>query len=210
MPGPRMMLYSPPPSQTGTAQSRGCVRRRIEPEHHLTEETASRRVVAEQVRIVDVMPTLLDLLGVPAPPCRARACCRWPRREPGPARRFRELVSRATTTAGASCTAVRDGRYKLIRAPRRELYDLAPDPGELPRPRSVRTRARRTRCERRSGRLLAARPPARARSKARADRPRGRGAAAGPRLRGGGRSADATWRSGRAATRRTRSTSTTC
>ena len=35
------------------------------------------RVVQDQVRIVDVMPTLLELLEVPLRrPCRARACCR--------------------------------------------------------------------------------------------------------------------------------------
>jgi arylsulfatase A-like enzyme len=89
------------------------------------------RVVAEQVRIVDVMPTVLDLLGEPPPPAvqgvsllplargerlslLALGESWYPRYHYG----WSELVS------------IQDGRYKLIRAPRRELYDLREDPAE--------------------------------------------------------------------------------
>ena len=93
----------------------------------------SARVVRDQVRIIDVMPTVLDLLGVPSAGGRAgglapaitpgrpvRSC--WPSRRAG---------TRATTTAGASCRRYADGAYKFILAPTRELYDLGKDPGEL-------------------------------------------------------------------------------
>jgi arylsulfatase A-like enzyme len=91
---------------------------------------APRRVGAV-VRITDVMPTVLDLLGIPAP------------RTDG--------VSLLTLLAGARDTldleayaeseyprrlgwsplrALRDRRYKLIDAPRPELYDLDRDPFE--------------------------------------------------------------------------------
>lgn len=89
------------------------------------------RRVGAVVRITDVMPTVLDLLGFPAP------------RTDG--------VSLVTLLTGARDTldleayseseyprrlgwsplrALRDGRYKLIEAPRPELYDLDRDPFE--------------------------------------------------------------------------------
>jgi arylsulfatase A-like enzyme/Tfp pilus assembly protein PilF len=88
-------------------------------------------VVADQVRIVDVMPTVLELLGVPGPAAMqgvsllplahgehknllAYSESWYPRYHYG----WSELVS------------IQDGRFKLIRAPRRELYDLAQDRGE--------------------------------------------------------------------------------
>ena len=88
--------------------------------------------VGAVVRITDVMPTVLDLLGIPAP------------RTDG--------VSLVTLLTGARDTldleayseseyprrlgwsplrALRDGRYKLIEAPRPELYDLDRDPFEV-------------------------------------------------------------------------------
>ncbi len=93
------------------------------------------RTVTEQVRIVDVMPTVLGLLGAsppssvdgtdllagerrgsgvaPVPPALSETW--YPRFHYG----WSELV------------AIRDGRFKLIRAPRPELYDLKEDPGEI-------------------------------------------------------------------------------
>ncbi len=88
-------------------------------------------VIEDQVRIVDVMPTVLARLGVPAPaavqgvdlaplargePLRLVALAEswFPRYHYG----WSELVS------------IQDGRHKLIRAPRREVYDLVRDPAE--------------------------------------------------------------------------------
>ena len=53
----------------------------------------------------------------------------WPRRAAGPAGVQRTLVS-ALSLRWSELTAVRDGRYKFIAAPRRELYDIEADPGE--------------------------------------------------------------------------------
>ncbi|HET7291943.1 MAG TPA: sulfatase-like hydrolase/transferase [Vicinamibacteria bacterium] len=89
------------------------------------------RVVKDQVRIVDVMPTALELLKVEAPAAvqgsslmplargvrlglKAVAESWYPRFHYG----WSELVT------------IQDERFKLIRAPRPELYDVQRDPGE--------------------------------------------------------------------------------
>ena len=90
-----------------------------------------RRVVADQVRIVDVMPTLLELLGVPPPPSvQGRSLLPLARGE------RLQLVALAESWhprfhyGWSELLAVRDGRHKLIQAPRPELYDLEQDAGE--------------------------------------------------------------------------------
>lgn len=89
------------------------------------------RSVEDQVRIVDVPPTVLQVLGVPIPQVvqgvsllpvlggqrvdrLAFAETWYPRYHYG----WSELM------------AVRDGPYKFVLAPHRELYDLRVDPGE--------------------------------------------------------------------------------
>ena len=132
------------------------------------------------------MPTILDLLGV----ARRRRPCRASSLMPLATRR-------AAGSAGASArrwypryhygwselTAVRDGRYKFIAAPRRELYDIEADPGETARSLARRTRAWPTRSSARL-RDMAARTaaPAAPQQPARR-RSGGRGAAARARLR---------------------------
>jgi arylsulfatase A-like enzyme/Tfp pilus assembly protein PilF len=89
------------------------------------------RVVSEQVRIVDVMPTVLDLLGYETPASVQGASLT-------PLARGERLDLLALTESWypryhygwSELTALQDGRYKLIRAPRRELYDLRDDPHE--------------------------------------------------------------------------------
>jgi tetratricopeptide (TPR) repeat protein len=90
------------------------------------------RVVPEQVRIVDVMPTVLDMLNIEIP-----ASVQGSSLVPLGRGQSLRLLALAESWypryhyGWSELKAVRDGRYKLIQAPRRELYDLARDPGEL-------------------------------------------------------------------------------
>jgi arylsulfatase A-like enzyme len=96
-------------------------------------EGAVSRVRA-QVRLVDVLPTILDLLGVPEDP-------RSNGRSLAPLMRGEETEDRpayaqiVTINGGARKVALREGSYKLIqnafpKVPAVELYDLAADPAE--------------------------------------------------------------------------------
>lgn len=104
---------------------------------------AGARIVS-QVRLIDVAPTVLDLLGVePAPAVDGRSLAPALRGEalPAPAPAFSAVhVSREENDRPRS--SVRTGGWKLLRrergwhggswqAPRLELYDLRTDRGEL-------------------------------------------------------------------------------
>ena len=90
------------------------------------------RRVAEQVRIIDVMPTLLDLAGVPAPDglhgVDLSPLWRGGKLDALPA--YSETLHPWTTMGWSPLYALRDEGWKAIEAPRPELYDLARDPGE--------------------------------------------------------------------------------
>lgn len=89
-------------------------------------------VVDDQVRIVDVLPTVLDLLGIPIPHVVQGASLT-------PTLRGEHVHLLALSEnwypryhyGWSELIAVRDGRYHFIKAPRRELYDIRADPGEL-------------------------------------------------------------------------------
>ena len=89
------------------------------------------RVVEDQVRIVDVMPTLLELLDFPALAAVQGTSLL-------PLARGQRLSLMALSESWfprfhygwSELLAVQDERFKLIRAPRRELYDLQRDPLE--------------------------------------------------------------------------------
>jgi len=92
-----------------------------------------RRRIAEPVRTVDIMPTVLDLLGIPSPPTvEGRSLA------PLMTGAARELGLEAYAEATyplhhfgwSDLRALRAGRFKLIAAPRPELYDLQTDPRE--------------------------------------------------------------------------------
>lgn len=97
--------------------------------------TIGRRV-AQPVRTVDILPTVLDLLQIPAPTALAGASL-------APllagAREIPNVVMDGYAEAmyplhhygWSELTATRSDRYKLIDAPRPELYDLELDPKEL-------------------------------------------------------------------------------
>lgn len=89
------------------------------------------RVITDQVRIVDVMPTVLDLSGIEAPAAVQGATLR-PALDGQPV----DLLALSETWypryhyGWSELTAVRDGQFKFIAAPRPELYDLSKDPKE--------------------------------------------------------------------------------
>lgn len=89
------------------------------------------RVVPDQVRIVDVMPTVLELLGVERPAAVQGASLR-----PALDGQRQELLAFSESWyprfhyGWSELQAVRDGAFKFILAPTRELYDVAKDPGE--------------------------------------------------------------------------------
>jgi arylsulfatase A-like enzyme len=87
--------------------------------------------VGAVVRLTDVMPTVLDLLDVPGPAVYGVSLVELMRGH----RHDLNLEAYAESLYPArlgwsSLRALRDGRYKVIDAPRPELYDLARDPFE--------------------------------------------------------------------------------
>lgn len=88
-------------------------------------------VVSDQVRIVDVMPTILEAVGVPAPDAvQGTGLIARDGRAPLELLAFSESWYPRYHYGWSELTAVRDGRYKFIAAPRGELYDTHADPGE--------------------------------------------------------------------------------
>jgi arylsulfatase A-like enzyme/Flp pilus assembly protein TadD len=89
------------------------------------------RVVTDQVRIVDVMPTLLELLGVPCPKeVQGTSLLPLARGERLDLLALSESWFPRFHYGWSELQAIQDERFKLIRAPRRELYDLERDPLE--------------------------------------------------------------------------------
>jgi arylsulfatase A-like enzyme len=90
------------------------------------------RVVREPVRLVDIAPTLLEAVGAPAwPGADGRAL--QPLLDGGEDAARDAYVETFATRYDYGWSALqglRDARWKYIRAPRPELYDLAKDPGE--------------------------------------------------------------------------------
>lgn len=87
------------------------------------------RRVGSLVRLVDVMPTVLDLLGLPGAPTDGVSLMNLM------AGGSRELDAYAESEyprrfGWSPLRSVRDSRFKLIDAPRPELYDLQLDPFE--------------------------------------------------------------------------------
>ena len=90
-------------------------------------------VIGEQVRAIDLMPTVLDTLQVPVPKgldgesllgiVRGRS-----RLDPPPA--YAETYYPKLHYGWSELRAVRVGDWKFIEAPRSELYSLRADPGE--------------------------------------------------------------------------------
>jgi len=88
-------------------------------------------VISDQVRIVDVVPTALSLLGLPVP-----KQVQGTNLMPLARGQHLGLVAHAESWypryhyGWSELRSIQDERFKVIRAPRPELYDLATDPGE--------------------------------------------------------------------------------
>lgn len=81
----------------------------------------------EAAGLIDVAPTILDALGIPAPPAFAGASLL---RKTGARAVFSESVYPRDTFGWAALRSIREGPYKYIDAPRAEFYDLGKDAGE--------------------------------------------------------------------------------
>jgi arylsulfatase A-like enzyme/predicted Zn-dependent protease len=92
------------------------------------------RTVAKTVELVDVAPTVLDLLGVAAPR-QWQGKSLWPLLDGGPAgapgQAYSETFYPRFHYGWSSLQSFSRGGLKYILAPRDELYDLKSDPGEL-------------------------------------------------------------------------------
>ena len=87
--------------------------------------------IADVVRLTDIMPTVLDLLGVSRPPSDGATFAGALHGHARPAELEAYAESLYPRHLGWSpLFALRSGRYKLIDAPRPELYDLESDPFE--------------------------------------------------------------------------------
>lgn len=87
------------------------------------------------VRLVDVFPTVLDLLGVAAPAGASLAGVNLAPALRGGAKSaepvtYAESLVPLLHFGWSDLRVVREGRWKYIQAPRPELYDLQNDPGE--------------------------------------------------------------------------------
>jgi choline-sulfatase len=89
--------------------------------------------VESQVSSVDVFPTVLDLTGIDvAEPVQGRSLVSTmlhPRPDPD-AYAYAESMTPNLQFGWSALQCLRTTRYKLIKAPRPELYDLSTDPGE--------------------------------------------------------------------------------
>ena len=91
-----------------------------------------QRVVAEQVRALDVMPTILDLLGVMSSPTDGSSLMPLLRGQPRkevPAS-YSESYYPKLHYGWSELRAIRADGWKAVDAPKPELYNLREDPGE--------------------------------------------------------------------------------
>ena len=87
-----------------------------------------------QVRVVDIAPTALELLGIPSSlPAQGRSLVgMWRGREPGEDLvNYSENMFTFLTLGWSPLRALSTGRWKYIHGPSPELYELDADPGEM-------------------------------------------------------------------------------
>ena len=134
------------------------------------------QTVGQMVSLVDVMPTVLAVLDVPAggTPFHGRPFSPGSGEGEEPGRLvWMESWMPRLSYGWSELLAVRDRRWKYIRAPRVELYDLAADPGErrdLVAAEEDRAAGYRRRLEEMEALISAAQTPARNREPAPSER----------------------------------------
>ena len=87
------------------------------------------------VRTIDLLPTFLELVGVPAPagatfPGQSLAAALQGQEPPPAPVTYAETLEPRLHYGWSDLRSVREGKWKYIQAPRPELYDLENDPGE--------------------------------------------------------------------------------
>jgi choline-sulfatase len=89
--------------------------------------------VDEPASLLDLAPSVLDFLGIPAPPqFQGHSLLKLLRPHPPESEpEYAESMYARDHLACSSLRSIRLGRYKYIEAPKPELYDLATDPGEM-------------------------------------------------------------------------------
>jgi arylsulfatase A-like enzyme/Tfp pilus assembly protein PilF len=99
---------------------------------------ASSRVVQQRVALVDIMPTVLDLLGLPLAnkdDVDGRSLRNFLEAEelptPPEPTHYAETLSPRLAQGWGELRALYDGRFKYIHGPRSELFDIENDPDEL-------------------------------------------------------------------------------
>jgi arylsulfatase A-like enzyme/Tfp pilus assembly protein PilF len=98
----------------------------------LPKEQEAGKVVEQQVRTTDILPTVLELLGIPAPASLDGASLKPAFLDAGASSRTVFGETEYPLRFGwAPLRSVRNEGFKFIEAPRPELYDLSSDPGEL-------------------------------------------------------------------------------
>ena len=98
----------------------------------LPREQEAGKVVEQQVRTTDILPTILELLGIPAPASLDGASLSPTFLDAGaPSRTVFGETQYPLRFGWAPLRSVRNEGFKFIQAPRPELYNLSADPGEL-------------------------------------------------------------------------------
>ena len=86
--------------------------------------------VTAPAQLIDVLPTILDVVGITPPrDCRARACSDSRTLTKNGSSSARASIRRSTSV-GPDLASMIEDRYHFIDGPDPELYDLIADPGE--------------------------------------------------------------------------------
>jgi len=102
----------------------------IQPGATASQSSAGRLVSPLGVQLVDLLPTILDALDLPAPELPGRSLFRLSASEAGARASYFEALSASLNRGWAPLRGVLVGPEKFIDLPLAELYDLAQDPAE--------------------------------------------------------------------------------